>query len=329
MEIKIKSEKENYLSMTMMNKNAWELLDEALSQKNLEWESKKLSCGTITVDAGVHLQGGLDAGIKMAEIGMGGFGNVSLKHERITDKLTWPQIEVFSDQPLLACFLSQAAHWSIKVNSFQGMGSGPACLLWQEGNVGAIYDVKEESDCAVLILESDSLPGNEECQIIAQACQLEPEKLAIIAAPTSSLAGSVQIAARSIEVALHKLAHLNWDLSRLSSGIGSCLIAPPTGDNWTALGRTNDIMAYSAKVWLAIKDGNDHELSNLVSNLPASTSPDYGRPFLDVLEDAGDFYSIDQGLFAPAEIVLTNLSTGKSHQAGNLDKENLLTSLGL
>lgn len=313
--------------MTMINKKAWEILEEALAQEIYEWKSEQLSCGALVVDAGVEVQGGFNAGIKMAEIGMAGLGNVILKNARIADK-NWPQVEVFSDQPLLACFLSQAAHWPIKVDSFQGMGSGPACLLWGEGEIGAPYAVEEKSDCAVLILESGTLPGDDVCLKIAGDCNIEPENLAIIAAPTSSLAGAVQIAARSIETALHKLAYLNRDLSIVSSGIGSCPLAPPTGDNWSALGRTNDVMAFGANVWLAIKEGDDQELSELASQLPASTSSDYGRPFLEILEEVGDFYAIDQGLFAPAELTLTNLSSGRSHQAGKIDRENLLTSLG-
>lgn len=264
--------------MIMINKNTWKLLEDALSQDYFEWKPQQLSCGALVVDAGVQVQGGLNMGLKMAEIGMAGLGNITLINERIAD-ITWSQVEVFTDQSLLACFISQAVHWPIKIKSFQGMGSGPACLLWQEGEIGVPYGIEEKSDCAVLILESEILPDNEVCNKISQDCNIEPDRLAILVAPTSSLAGSAQIAARSIETALHKLAHLNWDLNSITSGVGRCPIAPPTGDNWSALGRTNDIMAFGAKVWLAIKDGDDQELSELVSQLPASTSSDYGCPF--------------------------------------------------
>ena len=61
----------------------------------------------------------------------------------------------------------------------------------------------------------------------------------------------------------------------------------------------------------------------LVEELPSSRSPAYGKPFLQVLQEAGGFYQVDPGLFAPAEVTLVSLASGASFHAGALDEIRL------
>ena len=62
---------------------------------------------------------------------------------------------------------------------------------------------------------------------IAAACGVEPAVVTLLVAPTASLAGGVQIVARSIETALHKLAELKFDLSRIVSRPATALLPFP------------------------------------------------------------------------------------------------------
>jgi methenyltetrahydromethanopterin cyclohydrolase len=238
----------------------------------------------------------------------------------------WPYVDIFSDQPALGCFACQSANWPVDLPGLRGMGSGPACLLAFPEKFPELAG-GELVDCAVLVLEAVALPGEEACKALARTCGVLPGRLAVLAAPTSSLAGSTQIAARSIETALHKLGHLGFDLHKVTSGMGRCPVAQPTGDDTLSLGKTNDAMTFGSQVWLSIAGATDAELARLAAAVPAATSPSYGKPFLETLAESGGFYAIDPDLFAPAEIILANLGTGHIHPAGARDEMRLVAAL--
>ncbi len=309
--------------MTSLNERAWQCLERAIGdQGKLNISVRVLDCGTWLVDAGVNTSGGLEAGLAMAEIGMANLGTAQIELATLNG-ISWPWVVIASDHPLEACFLSQAAHWPVQVGGFRAMGSGPACLLNQVLGPGKPFGFNEKSDRAVLVLETRQLPDEKVCISLAETCGVKPDKLAVMVAPTSSLTGSTQIAARSVETGLHKLRTLGFDLRMAANGAGSCPIATPTGDDFTALGRTNDLVMLACQVWLAIKGAPDITLSDLVMQLPAATSPSYGPPFLEALKKAGGFYELDPGLFAPAEATLVNLDSGRTFHAGAVDTDRL------
>jgi methenyltetrahydromethanopterin cyclohydrolase len=129
----------------------------------------------------------------------------------------------------------------------------------------------------------------------------------------------VQIAARVVETALHKLHEVGFDVRRVVAGYGSCPLPPVAGDDMEGIGRTNDAVLYGGRVHLTV-EGDDDALRDLVERLPASASSDYGEPFGSVLSRANfDFYAIDPLLFSPALIRLTSVGSGRSFEAGRID----------
>ena len=135
-------------------------------------------------------------------------------------------------------------------------------------------------------------------------------------APTASICGSVQISARVVETALHKLHELGFDPERVRYGWGCCPIAPVAKDDPTAIGRTNDAVLYGGTVHLWL-DGSDDEVAELADKLPSSASDAFGTPFGELLEAADwKFYDIDPLLFSPAEVTLTSTESGRAHHAG-------------
>lgn len=305
--------------MISLNERAWQRLERVIKDESLIGIStRKMECGTCLIDAGVNVPGGLDAGLTMAEVGMSDLGTAQLAMTMINEN-PWPSVVVRTDHPLQACYLSQAAHWPVQMGSYRAMGSGPACLLNKGLDLGKPFAFEESSDCAVLVLETRQLPDEEACLSLAESCRVKPEKLTLLVAPTSSLAGSVQIAARSIETGLHKLQTLGFNLRLVVSGMGQCPISAPTGDDFTAIGKANDMIMSASRVWLSVRDVTDSILEDIISNLPAATSPSYGPPFLDTLKKAGGFYEIDPGLFAPAEVTLVNFDSGNAFHAGSVN----------
>jgi methenyltetrahydromethanopterin cyclohydrolase len=313
--------------MTKWNDSAWMELEQVIAKvDHLGISVQKNKSGVIVMDAGVKASGGLEAGLAMAKIGMAGLGYAGLVLEPVYG-IPWLNVVTISDQPTGACFLSQAAHWQVQVGDFRAMGSGPACLRNKDLEPGKEIGYDESSAHAVLVLETRDLPDEKACLHLAEKCRVDPDCLGLVIAPTSCLSGSAQIAARSIETGLHKVQQLGFDLHKVKNGTGKCPIAPPTGDDKCSLGKTNDVVLFGCQVWLSVQDVPDSELEALVQKIPSSTSPSYGEPFLDLLKKSGGFYGIDPGLFAPAEITITNLSSGNVFHAGKVDEPRLRKSL--
>ena len=137
-------------------------------------------------------------------------------------------------------------------------------------------------------------------------------------APTASVCGSVQISARVVETALHKLHELGVDPARVRHGWGCCPIAPVAKDDPAAIGRTNDAVLYGGTVHLWI-EGADDEVADLARRLPSAASDAFGTPFGELLAAADwNFYDIDPMLFSPAAVTLTSTESGRAHHGGGL-----------
>jgi methenyltetrahydromethanopterin cyclohydrolase len=110
------------------------------------------------------------------------------------------------------------------------------------------------------------------------------------------------------------------------SGIGSAPVAPVAKNDIRAIGRTNDCILYGGRARYTVR-AEDDEVAALVDRVPASASRDYGTPFYDIFQRyGGDFYKIDPLLFSPAEVWLTNLTTGRTFRAGQVNPEVLAQS---
>jgi methenyltetrahydromethanopterin cyclohydrolase len=135
--------------------------------------------------------------------------------------------------------------------------------------------------------------------------------------------GSVQISARVVETALHKLHELGVDPARVRHGWGCCPIAPVDADDPAAIGRTNDAVLYGGTVHLWL-DAGDEEAADLAQRLPSAASAAFGTPFGELLAAANwDFYEIDPLLFSPAAVTLTSAQSGRAHHGGGLAPEVL------
>jgi methenyltetrahydromethanopterin cyclohydrolase len=168
------------------------------------------------------------------------------------------------------------------------------------------------------VLESSQLPTEEICRKIAEQCNVTPENVTLLVARTASIAGTLQVVARSIETAMHKMHELGYDLKRVVSGIGTAPLPPVAADDLVGIGRTNDAILYGGEVTLFVQD-DDARLAEIGPRIPSIASRDYGEPFATIFARAGrDFYKIDPLLFSPAHVKLNNLNTGKSFRFGEL-----------
>ncbi len=287
-----------------------------------------LPCGARLIDAGVAAAGSCEAGRLYAEACLGGLGRVAIGPRRLGEATIF-EARVAVDAPLQACMGSQYAGWKVQHGKFFAMGSGPArAAAAAEPLFETWPSLRRRADRTVLLLETGVLPGDEVATLVAGRCGVAARDLTLVAARTGSLAGCTQIAARSVETALHKLMELKFDLTTVIAGVGACPIAPGIPDPLLAIGRTNDAVLYGAEVslWVAT---DDRAIEDVLERVPSSASKEHGRLFHDLFREHGDFYKIDPMLFSPARVTFINARTGRVFAAGRTDEALLLRSFGL
>jgi methenyltetrahydromethanopterin cyclohydrolase len=280
--------------------------------------------GTHLIDMGVQSTGGLAAGKLLAEVCLSGLGEVNFVPTQQAGTLT--SVTVATDHLVQACMGSQYAGWQVSIDKFFGMGSGPMRLLAKKEPLIQELQINDTSDVAVGILETAQIPSDEVCTQIAEQCGVSPENLYLFLAKTSSLAGHIQVVARSVETAMHKLHELKFDINQVKSGFASAPLPPISADDVVGIGRTNDAILYGGQVTLWV-DAEDQLLEEIGPQLPSSSSAMYGKPFETILREAKfDFYQIDPLLFSPAKIQLVSLRTGKSWTFGDVNEKILEAS---
>ena len=289
--------------------------------------------GVRVLDCGIVASGSDEAGLGMARVALGGAGEVSLTAAALIDPALaawpgcpWPTIRVTSDQAVAACLASQYAGRKVAAPGYFAMASGPMRAAIGGEDVFDEIGIRERPEVAVGLLETSQLPPAAVCHDLARAAGVCPEKLILLVARTASPAGTLQVVARSLETAIHKLHDLGFDLKRIKGGVGTAPLPPVAVDDLTAIGLTNDAILYGGTVVLEVA-GAAAELAELGPLAVSCASPAFGATFREIFEAAGrDFYAIDPALFAPARIEFVDFETGSRQVFGGVDPKMLTDS---
>ena len=281
--------------------------------------------GARVIDCGGAVTGSLAAGLGMARACLADLAEVSYVPCPVVGG---PAVQVTTDDPVRACLASQYAGWQVQVDKFFAMGSGPMRALSAREDIYQHIPGKEVSPVAVGVLETRKHPTEEVIASIVAKLPASAESLTLLVAPASSLAGTVQVVARSIETALHKLHELKFDVTQVVSGYGIAPLPPVHPDELAAIGRTNDAILYGGSVVLWVR-ADDELLEAIGPKVPSSSSKDHGEPFAEIFKRYGDFYKIDPLLFSPAEVEFRNLKTGRCFRFGKLEPGLVRKSFGL
>ena len=303
-----------------------------IAEEMMDWSEElkvktiELDNGSKVIDCGINVEGGYEAGLMFTDICMGGFGASSITVHKIND-IPLAFVDIFTDHPAISCLGAQKAGWRISVDKYFAMGSGPArALALKPKKTYERIRYEDDYDYAVIALESNQLPDEKVIENIAEASHVDASNVIALVAPTASIVGSVQVSGRVVETAIFKLNELGYDTTRISSGSGCAPIAPVVKDDLKAMGSTNDSVIYYGSVFLTVKGFDE----TLFKTVPSTTSRDYGKPFYRTFKDAGyDFFKIDPNVFAPAEITVNDLETGRTYHAGHLNGEVILESFGI
>jgi methenyltetrahydromethanopterin cyclohydrolase len=313
-----------------LNAGGYSVVGEILARaQSLGVAVQTAPCGAALVDCGVQARGNAEAGVLMARAALADLATVRIERpgpspaaEPLWPGCDRPVVAVASGWPLAACLAAQYAGWKVKTPGYFAMASGPIRAAIGREELFDHIGMREQPDRAVGLLEAAALPPDDVCRSLASAAGVPPERLTLLVARTSSIAGTVQVVARSLETALHKLHDLRFDLRRIRRGFGRAPLPPTAGtDDLRAIGLTNDAILYGGHVVLEVA-GADADLVALGPRMVSGASADYGVPFATLFERAGgDFYALDPALFAPAVVELVNVDTGRHHRFGRLAPE--------
>ncbi|OPY24398.1 MAG: Methenyltetrahydromethanopterin cyclohydrolase [Methanobacterium sp. PtaU1.Bin097] len=292
-----------------------------------------LSNGSTVIDAGVNVSGSFKAGELYTKVCLGGLADVGISIPGdLSEKFALPSVKIKTDFPSISTLGSQKAGWSVSVGDFFALGSGPArALALKPAETYEEIGYKDDADIAILTLEADQLPGTDVTEAIAKDSGVSPENVYVLAAPTSSLVGSIQISGRVVENGTYKmLEFLHFDVNKVKHAAGIAPIAPVDPDGLKAMGKTNDAVLFGGRTYYYVESEEGDDIKSVAEKLPSSASDGYGKPFFDVFKEAEfDFYKIDKGMFAPAEVVINDLRTGEIFKAGYVNSELLQKSFGL
>jgi len=327
-------------SKISLNKSALNLINKLCGEADkYAITIEKSESGATLIDAGINAEGGFLAGELVTEICLAGYGKASVLPIQYGD-IILPSVFVVTDHPALSTLASQFAGWQVKGEGFSAIASGPArALALKPKDLYEKLQYKDESDTAILVLETEKKPPEPVIQLIADKCKVSSKNLFLVMFSTTSLVGATQVSGRIVETGLHKLERLGLDPMIVKHAWGYAPIVPLHPNAGEAMGRTNDAILYAGVTNYTLSFDDEVKLENIVKQAPSSSSQmlqearrlaQKNPRFLDIFKEAGfDFYKIDTNIFAPAVVAINNTKTGKTFHAGSIDVDVIKGSLGL
>jgi methenyltetrahydromethanopterin cyclohydrolase len=152
------------------------------------------ACGTTLVDFGINAWGNRLAGIQLAQVCLADLATIEIDDSA----KPWPLVKVETHAPVQACLAAQYAGWEVKGEKYFAMGSGPMRAAAGREPLFDEIGCRETASESVGVLEASKLPPDAVCLEIAAKCGVDPQRLALLVAPTHSLCGTIQIVARSV-----------------------------------------------------------------------------------------------------------------------------------
>jgi methenyltetrahydromethanopterin cyclohydrolase len=313
--------------MLSINREAMKIVHKILeAPEAIGVEVSKLSNGTTIIDMGLKARGGWVAGKYYTQISLGGIGEVSFENFPI-GKYNLHAVRVLVDLPMEACLGSQIAGWRLEAKKDAPIGAGPARSLNKNpDHYMDLIPYRDNYTEGVLAIQTPIPITVETADSIAKSCGLKPENLYILVAASASLATAVQVSARIIEQTLHRLDEEGFDVQSVKLAEGYCVIPPLASDEIKAFGWINDAILYGGISTLHV-ESTDEAVSAVIDKIVTSACSAYGRPFVEIYEDAGrDFYNIPLDLHSPAAVQINNMTTGRTFRAGAIAYDVLLRS---
>lgn len=272
--------------------------------------------GVTVLDMGVLTTGSWEAGKIFAEAAMGGMGSVSFGEFNLGGIII-PSVNVYVNNPSVACMSSHVAGWQILEGRFSPIAGGPVRAIRGLDRFARAVGYRDESDQGVATLQLPELPSDELLRTMKDVSGVQ--HLYVMVAKTASLVGMIQVCARTVEQVLPTLWEHGFDVEKTLYGFGRAPLPPLVDDELEALGRVNDSLVYGNETTLVVRCDDD-EIAKSLSGCTFKNNTWYGQRFRDIFEAFGcDWYKVPRQCDAPAKINLVNAKTGRLFTEGEIN----------
>src|SRR5262249_16848205 len=137
--------------------------------------------GARLIDCGVHVPGGMQAGLILARICLAGQAGLAIAPSEI-GSFSGVQGLRLTGYPVNGCLACEYAGWQIAVGKFFGMGSGPMRAAYGKEPLFDKIPGRERPPVAVGVLESRKLPDDAVIEYLAERVHLDPRKMTLLVA---------------------------------------------------------------------------------------------------------------------------------------------------
>lgn len=282
---------------------------------------EKTPGGATIVDMGNDVDGSWQGAKLFVEASFGGLADVTYARMAIKD-LEVATVDVMVDRPMLAVVACQVGAMRLGNGEFAGLGSGPARAKARTDAWAQRVAYEDPSPYVLVQFQMPDMPAEELLQSVADACNEPLANVTAMVAPTASLVGSVQVAARAFEQCMVALGrNTSFDLESIVFAHARAPIAPVVKDELIAMGRTNDCLVYGGSSFLWVRHPDDEEVRMATETLPfaARAGEFYGKGFKEILAAFGrNLYNIPAHMDGPAKMAMTNMLTGRVFVAGEI-----------
>ena len=316
--------------MFSLSKATVELIERDIRPRlyELNCEEHRLPSGALVIDMGINVPGSWEAAKLFTLVTLGAQGEVTFGTMPVAGR-DIPSVNIYLARPHEAALTSQFSAWKVPPTGeygLAGFASGPARAISKDDSISQMWPYTDSYEKTVLALQTAELPGDDFVADVAAKCNVKPENVILLAATTGSLVGCVQIAARVPEVSLWGLGFFGFPIEKVKSFSGSAVIPPVISDELIAMDRVNSSTLYGS-VARYIVDCEDEEIEAVLPKMTCSSTAHYGKTFAELYEAADrDIFKMDLDVHKVAIIEITNIKTGRTYTAGNLNEEMLVKS---
>jgi methenyltetrahydromethanopterin cyclohydrolase len=325
--------KPSWAKKLSVNKLGYEIVKEMIRDcDRLNIAVNELKNGTTVLDCGVNAPGGYKAGEYASKLRMGGLAEVQITNVTYGDT-SLPTAVVYTDFPSMIGLCTYVWYGIVPQPfdtkaEFSAWISGPGRVLARAPQkVFDKIDYEDNSDVAVLVVQSRKLPDEKVANYLAEKCKVSPKNLYLVVTPTESVAGSVQVVAVSgLEDTFWRLTEFfGIPYARIKHALGSTPIPPihPRVYEVPCI-TSDDAIRYGGIVhyWIESVEGEDLEAivkSMVIENYPVN----YGKSYYQIGGHPPDLHTFaKEGRgFVVGEAGIYDTRTCRMYKAGKVHIE--------
>lgn len=309
-----------------VNDRAVQIIEEQIlpRQKSLRITTCRLDNGAMVLDMGLHARSGWQAAKLFTETCLGGLGDVRYQTMRIKGHLV-PAAVTHVDRPAIAEMSSHCALLRVPYRGLMQTVSGPIRARLCRDEYAASQTYRDTTAKRYVgHVQINTQPDEELCEKIAQACDIKPSQLYLLAVRTGSLAGAINISARNVEQVFPSAYDQGFNVNCIIQAAGYAPIIGAADDETIAYGRVNDCMIYGQETNLYV-DCDDAAIEEVLPKLPFRKNVDiYGIPFEELFAKCGhDWAKVPRTWDAPCKVNFHNMRTGHMYSTGALNHDLL------